>query len=125
RFLKHFTVKDNDGIRPQYRQVAWHARNASLRFLTRQARNILLSTFALSTFFFDAGNDTFKSDAQLREQLLTTWRTGGKIDRRHRNLLLHSKLLANLTHQQEQPRPEHTVDYTTPEYFGSERDVDH
>ena len=75
--------------------------------------------------FFDAGNDTFKSDAQLREQLLTTWRTGGKIDRRHRNLLLHSKLLANLTHQQEQPRPEHTVDYTTPEYFGSERDVDH
>ena len=73
----------------------------SLRFLTRQARNILLSTFALSTFFFDASHDALKGNPQLSEQFLAARRTRGKIYRRHSNLLLHSKLLANLTHQQE------------------------
>ncbi len=39
--------------------------------------------------------------------------------------LLHSKLLAYFTHQQKEPGPQHAIDYTTPEHFRSERDVDH
>ena len=62
RFLKHFTVQNNDGICSQHGKIAWHTGHARLRFLARQARHILLSAFALSTLFFNAGNDAFKRD---------------------------------------------------------------
>ena len=75
RFFQHFAIKDNDGIRTQYRQIARCQRYTSLRFFARQTGNVLLRTFLRVPLFFNPRDQSFKRNTKLSEQLLTTWRT--------------------------------------------------
>jgi hypothetical protein len=73
RFFQHFTVKDNNGIRPQHRQIARCQRHTSLRFFARQTGNILLR-FLRVPLFFNTGTSV-QTYTKLSEQFLTTRRT--------------------------------------------------
>ncbi|MCU6217858.1 hypothetical protein, partial [Enterobacter bugandensis] len=70
-------------------------------FVAWQGRRVLVGAFVLSAFFVNGGDDAVKRGAELRQECLTGRGGGSKMQRRHRSVLLHSKLLASLTHQQE------------------------
>lgn len=84
----------------------------------------MLGALLRLALLLDTGNQTLESETKLSQQFLPT----REPEARYRvviSTLLHCKLLTHFTHQQEEPWPEDAVYYTTPEYFRTERDVDH